>query len=76
MPATLMDPLITEAVAEQLGPTAVRFTHTDDALTVLNPDVRDSVAIVTGFGPTNAPTAGTLSVCSARSNSNAGCECR
>ncbi|WP_322769437.1 hypothetical protein [Frankia sp. Cr1] len=62
MPATLMDPPTVEAITERLGPTATRFTHLDDALPVLHPDVRDSMAVVTGFGPTNAPTAGTLSV--------------
>ncbi|WJK34713.1 hypothetical protein [Solwaraspora sp. WMMA2065] len=49
-------------MAEQLGPTAARFTHADDALTVLDPYKRQSMSVVTGFGPTNAPTAGTLSV--------------
>ncbi len=62
MPATPMDPGSAETVVEQLGPTAVRFTHADDAITVLDPEARKSLAVVTGFGPTNAPTAGTLSV--------------
>ncbi|WP_433827732.1 hypothetical protein ACQP2E_37860 [Actinoplanes sp. CA-015351] len=62
MPANPFDPNTAAEVAEHLGPTAVRFTHLDDALAVLDPANRDSLAIVTGFGPTNAPTAGTLSV--------------
>jgi hypothetical protein len=62
MPATPIDPCTAAAVAEQLGPTAVRFTHIDDALAILDPEVRGAMAVVTGFGPTNAPTAGTLSV--------------
>ncbi|MGK5441624.1 hypothetical protein ACSNN7_07340 [Micromonospora sp. URMC 105] len=62
MPAIPMDQHTTEAVAGHLGPAAIRFTHIDGAVPVLEPEVRDSMAIVTGFGPTNAPTAGTLSV--------------
>jgi hypothetical protein len=62
MPAKPMDLSTADSVAQQLGSTAIRFTHLDDALAVLQPDVRDSMAVVTGFGPTNAPTAGTLSV--------------
>ncbi|GAA1821082.1 hypothetical protein HC028_11610 [Planosporangium flavigriseum] len=62
MPATRIDPQSAEVVAEHLGPTAARFTHSDNALTVLDPKARESMAVVTGFGPTNAPTAGTLSV--------------
>lgn len=62
MPATLMEPQDIEAIAEQLGSTINRFTHMDGALSVLDLDARDSMAVVTGFGPTNAPTAGTLSV--------------
>lgn len=62
MPAMSMDAESAAILTERLGPTAVRFTHTDDALWVLHPDRRQSLAIVTGFGPTNAPTAGTLSV--------------
>ncbi|WP_405103078.1 hypothetical protein [Micromonospora sp. NBC_01412] len=62
MPATPIDQHTTEAVARYLGPVAMRFTHVDGAVPVLDPAVRDSLAIVTGFGPTNAPTAGTLSI--------------
>ncbi|MFC8851248.1 hypothetical protein [Micromonospora sp. NPDC057141] len=62
MPAMSIDAESAAILTERLGPTAVRFTHTDDALWVLHPDRRQSLAIVTGFGPTNAPTAGTLSV--------------
>jgi hypothetical protein len=39
-----------------------RFTHHDDADLILGPGAADGLAVVTGFGPTNAPTAGTLSV--------------
>lgn len=62
MPATPIDTQTAEVVAQYLGPTAARFTHVDDALSVLRPGSRESMAVVTGFGPTNAPTAGTLSV--------------
>ncbi|GLI03650.1 nucleotidyl transferase family protein [Phytohabitans aurantiacus] len=62
MPAKPIGQRSAEALAGQLGTTAVRFTHLDDAVTVLDPEVRNSLAVVTGFGPTNAPTAGTLSV--------------
>ncbi|MGH8901883.1 MAG: hypothetical protein ACRDYA_09430 [Egibacteraceae bacterium] len=54
------------AVAEgpartQLGHLARRFSHSDGAEAVLD-GPRSGLHIVTGFGPTNAPTAGTLSV--------------
>lgn len=62
MPATPIDGGCAELVTAQLGSTAVRFTHADDATAVLAPQARDTLAVVTGFGPTNAPTAGTLSV--------------
>ncbi|GGJ88331.1 hypothetical protein GCM10010123_17380 [Pilimelia anulata] len=62
MPADLIDPATAAAVAGDLGPTAGRFTHIDDAVAVLDTAQRDGLAVVTGFGPTNAPTAGTLSV--------------
>jgi hypothetical protein len=62
MPAALIDDETAASVRDVLGPTSIRFTHHDDAPSVLLPDARDSLAIVTGFGPTNAPTAGTLSV--------------
>lgn len=62
MPANPMDLPTAEAIAGYLGPAAIRFTHHDGALPVLDPEVRESMSIVTGFGPTNAPTAGTLSV--------------
>lgn len=48
-----------EPVRDWLGPLARRFSHADDALAVLG---RSDLRVVTGFGPTNAPTAGTLSV--------------
>lgn len=47
-------------VRERLGPLGRRFGDHDGADTVLGSD--RSLAVVTGFGPTNAPTAGTLSV--------------
>ncbi len=62
MPATPMDQPTVEVITERLGRTATRFTHVNDALPVLDPNARDGMAVVTGFGPTNAPTAGTLSV--------------
>ncbi|GAA2514416.1 hypothetical protein [Pilimelia columellifera] len=62
MPAELIEGHAAAAVSGHLGPTAGRFTHLDDALSVLDTAQRDGLAIVTGFGPTNAPTAGTLSV--------------
>lgn len=64
MPATPMDTDTVDAVSEHLGRTTTsRFTHIDDgALRVLGPTARGSLGVVTGFGPTNAPTAGTLSV--------------
>ncbi|MBW1603497.1 hypothetical protein JJV70_15570 [Streptomyces sp. JJ66] len=45
-----------------LGPLARRFTHHDRAQDILPSDPDRPLAVVTGFGPTNAPTAGTLSV--------------
>ncbi|MFY1700709.1 hypothetical protein ACN28G_02995 [Micromonospora sp. WMMA1923] len=62
MPAAPIDVTSAAVLTDRLGPTAVRFDHADDALSVLHPGQRESTAIVTGFGPTNAPTAGTLSV--------------
>jgi tryptophanyl-tRNA synthetase len=47
-------------LAERLGPVARRFVAEDGVAAVLA-DL-DHVEVVTGFGPTNAPTAGTLSV--------------
>lgn len=46
-------------VRDCLGSLARRFSHADDALSVLG---SHDLGVVTGFGPTNAPTAGTLSV--------------
>ncbi len=48
------------AVHRQLGSLVRRFSHADQADAILQAD--GSLAMVTGFGPTNAPTAGTLSV--------------
>ncbi|MBT8228175.1 MAG: hypothetical protein HKP61_18530 [Dactylosporangium sp.] len=62
MPAVSMDDDTTALVRDVLGPTTMRFTHHDDASAVLGADQFDDLAVVTGFGPTNAPTAGTLSV--------------
>jgi tryptophanyl-tRNA synthetase len=49
-------------VRDRLGRLSTRFSHHDQADTVLGPGAPGSLAVVTGFGPTNAPTAGTLSV--------------
>jgi hypothetical protein len=53
---------LSTAVHEQLGSLVRRFSHADQAETVLQAHEDGSLAMVTGFGPTNAPTAGTLSV--------------
>lgn len=55
-------PVAEDWVTETLGPLTRRFTHHDRAQHVLPPDSERPLAVVTGFGPTNAPTAGTLSV--------------
>jgi hypothetical protein len=55
------DGLPTE-VHHQLGSLVRRFSHADQAETVLQAHEDGTLAVVTGFGPTNAPTAGTLSV--------------
>lgn len=47
---------------QQLGSLVRRFSHFDQADTILRVADGRSFAVVTGFGPTNAPTAGTLSV--------------
>lgn len=52
---------LTPLVAETLGPVARRFEFEDNAGAVLSAPTADT-KIITGFGPTNAPTAGTLSV--------------
>lgn len=46
----------------KLGQLTRRFSHADGADKVLAADDAGHLAIVTGFGPTNAPTAGTLAV--------------
>lgn len=51
-----------DVLRNAIGPLARRFDHHDDADTVLAASATGSLAVVTGFGPTNAPTAGTLSV--------------
>lgn len=50
------------AVRARLGPELRRFSHANQADIVLDPAAADDLHIITGFGPTNAPTAGTLSV--------------
>lgn len=50
------------AVHQQLGTLVRRFSHADQAEVVLRVNGDRPLAVVTGFGPTNAPTAGTLSV--------------
>lgn len=61
----MLEPLTTSAdqplLADRLGPVQQHFSHADDAAAVLASDI-DDLQIITGFGPTNAPTAGTLSV--------------
>ncbi|MHA6761972.1 nucleotidyl transferase family protein [Streptacidiphilus sp. PAMC 29251] len=49
-------------ITQALGPLARRFTHHDRLQNVLPLSPGQPLAVVTGFGPTNAPTAGTLSV--------------
>lgn len=61
MPEPLTYSCDQDELAERLGPVVRHFSHVDNAAAVLLPDVKD-LQIVTGFGPTNAPTAGTLSV--------------
>lgn len=53
---------LSATVCQQLGSLVRRFSHADQAETVLRANDDGSLAVVTGFGPTNAPTAGTLSV--------------
>ncbi|MQA09390.1 MAG: hypothetical protein GEU98_12725 [Pseudonocardiaceae bacterium] len=50
------------AIRDCLGPLMRRFSHTDQADRVLPSEAHGDLHIITGFGPTNAPTAGTLSV--------------
>jgi tryptophanyl-tRNA synthetase len=58
-----LTPETTPAVlTDQLGSLTRRFSHTDQADTVLAADQAGPLGIITGFGPTNAPTAGTLTV--------------
>ncbi|MGH3800523.1 MAG: hypothetical protein ACRDTD_10395 [Pseudonocardiaceae bacterium] len=49
-------------IRDRLGSVMRRFSHSDRAETVLAPAVANDLRVITGFGPTNAPTAGTLSV--------------
>lgn len=55
-------PATEDWVARTLGPLTRRFTHHDQLQNILPLDPDRPLAVVTGFGPTNAPTAGTLSV--------------
>jgi len=55
----LLDNPVHAALRDRLGALARRFSHSDEADDVF---ARDDLHVVTGFGPTNAPTAGTLSV--------------
>lgn len=50
------------AIRDRLGPLLRRFSHSNQAETVLDLAAANDLHIITGFGPTNAPTAGTLSV--------------
>lgn len=52
---------LTPSATETLGPVARRFEFEDNAGAVLVSPATET-KIITGFGPTNAPTAGTLSV--------------
>lgn len=61
MPAELIDEPTKDALQPWLGFLMRRFTHQDAATAMLH-DTAEDLHIVTGFGPTNAPTAGTLSV--------------
>lgn len=49
-------------IRDRLGPLMRRFSHANGAESVLAPATASDLHIITGFGPTNAPTAGTLSV--------------
>ncbi len=51
-----------DVLRDLIGPLVRRFDQHDGADTVLTAAATGSLAVVTGFGPTNAPTAGTLSV--------------
>jgi tryptophanyl-tRNA synthetase len=62
MPYELTPETSSSALQNRLGPLARRFSHVDRAERVLQSDEPGSLAVVTGFGPTNAPTAGTLAV--------------
>lgn len=61
MPAETITAEATTELAPTLGSLLRRFTHQDRAVDVLRAATSD-LHVVTGFGPTNAPTAGTLSV--------------
>jgi tryptophanyl-tRNA synthetase len=60
MPLDDLHPDHAPAPLSRLGRLLHRFTHTDGAEQVL--DGGSGLQVVTGFGPTNAPTAGSLSV--------------
>ena len=47
-------------IRDRLGPLMRRFSHANGAESVLAPATASDLHIITGFGPTNAPTAGTL----------------
>jgi len=51
-----------EVLTQRLGSLTRRFSHFDRADDVLGAAEAGPLAVVTGFGPTNAPTAGTLTV--------------
>lgn len=61
MPAERITTEDANELAPTLGSLLRRFTHQDRAADVLRAATSD-LHVVTGFGPTNAPTAGTLSV--------------
>lgn len=61
MPAEAISGRTAAALEPVLGSALTRFSHHDNATNVL-PGRASDLHVVTGFGPTNAPTAGTLSV--------------
>lgn len=61
MPVEPIHPDCVSPALAGLGRLLHRFSHTDGAEEVIGPPA-DELHVVTGFGPTNAPTAGSLSV--------------
>lgn len=61
MPLDELRPDCAPVSLTRLGPLLQRFSHNDGAEFVVD-HATDGLQVVTGFGPTNAPTAGSLSV--------------